>query len=284
MSTNNYTTRVKRFAILLPLLAVLLTAACKPGDYNANINVRDASPEEKGRGAKLLAEADALQVANNLARAKASTEAEVYAFTAKQNLELERQAREAEIKNKTARADTENKAIVAQSAAAISEIETRATTERAGAIAQSEAWVQTTQMAGHALVAVGYALALSAVIFTTGRTAAHVKHQWTLADVLTLPQGKGVPPLLIVGQGSNRMLLDTFSGARARLSEPVSVDRLRLAALARIIEATNGFDAAAQIAQSNRGRLSGGVTASQALGEISGSVQQIVDVAPERVA
>ena len=284
MSTNNYTTRVKRFSIFPLLTFLLLTVACKPGDYNANINVRDASPEEKGRGAKLIAEADALQVANELARSKAATEAEVYALTAKQNLELQRKASEAEINNTITRAKTENEAIIARSKSQVAEIETRATTEQSNAIAQSEAWVQTTRMAGHALVAVGYALALSAVIFTTGRTAAHVKHQWTLADVLTLPQGKGVPPLLIVGQGSNRMLLDTFSGARARLSEPVSVDRLRLAALARIIETTNGFDAAAQIAQSNRGRLSGGVTASQALGEISGSVQQIVDVVPERVA
>jgi hypothetical protein len=283
LSTNNYTTRVKRFSILLPLLLafLLLTAACKPGDYNANINVRDASPEEKGRGAKLIAEADALQVANELARAKASTEAEVYALTARQNLELERQANEAKIKNTIARAETENKAIVAQSNAAVAEINTRAMTERANAIAQSEAWVQTTKMAGHALVAVGYALALSAVIFTTGRTAAHVKHQWTLADVLTLPQGNGVPPLLIIGHGSNRMLLDTFSGARAKLSESASIDRLRLAALARVIQASNGYTAAAQIAQSNRGRLSGGVTASQALAGISSSVPQIIDVAPE---
>ena len=272
MSNKNY--------ILLSLFAVLMLSACKPGDYNANINVRDASPEEKGRGAKLIAEADALQVANELARANARTEAEVYAFTAKQNLELERQAREAEIKNKTLRAETENKAIVAKSAAAVAEIETRATTERAAALAQSEAWVQTTQMAGHALVTVGYALALSAVIFTTGRTAAHVKHQWALSNVLTLPQGNGVPPLLVIGQGSNRMLLDTFSGARAKLSEPASIDRLRIAAHARVIEATNGFDAAARIAKDNRSRLSGGVTASQALGQISASVQQIIDVAP----
>jgi len=284
LSTNNYTTRVKRFAILLSLLAVLLTAACKPGDYNANINVRDASPEEKGRAAKLLAEADALQVANELARAKASTEAEVYALTSKQNVELARKASEAEINNTITRAETENKAIVAQSAASVAQINTRATTERAAALAQSEAWVQTTQMAGHALVAVGYALAISAVIFTTGRTAAHIKHQWTLADVLTLTQGNGVPPLLIVGQGSNRMLLDTFSGARARLSEPANIDRLRIAALARVIEATNGYTAAVQIARDNRGRLSGGVTAAQALGEISGSVPQIIDVAPEREA
>jgi hypothetical protein len=261
-----------------------LTAACKPGDYNANINVRDASPEEKGRGAKLIAEADALQVANELARAKASTEAEVYALTAKQTLELERKASEAEINNIITRAETENKTLLAQSDAAVAQINTRATTERAAALAQSEAWVQTTQMAGHALVAIGYALAISAVIFTTGRTAAHIKHQWTLADVLTLTQGNGVPPLLIVGQGSNRMLLDTFSGARARLSEPASIDRLRIAALARVIEATNGYTAAVQIARDNRGRLSGGVTAAQALGEISGSVPQIIDVAPEREA
>jgi hypothetical protein len=273
---------MKKRALLILLAYVLLSAsACKPGDYNANINVRDASPEEKGRAAKLIAEADALQVANDLARAKAKTEAEVYAQTATQNLELERKASEAEITNKILRAETENKAILAQSDATVAQINTRATTESASAIAQSEAWVQTTQMAGHTLVAVGYALALSAVIFTTGRTAAHIKHQWTLADVLTLQQGKGVPPLLIVGQGHDRILLDTFSGARARLSEPASIDRLRLAALARVIEATNGFDAAAQIARDNRGKLSGGVTASQALGQISGSVQQIIDVAPE---
>ena len=96
MSTNNYTTRVKSFAMFM--LACLTLSACKPGDYAVLVN--HDKPEEVARAEVLKAQAEQIRTQTETNRQRALIETEVIATTAKLNQELAAERGRAEIQAK----------------------------------------------------------------------------------------------------------------------------------------------------------------------------------------
>lgn len=99
MSNKNY------IIVLLSLLAALMLAGCKPGDYAVLVN--HDKPEEVARAEVLSAQADQIRAKTEVDRQRAQIETEVYATTAKLNQTLDAERQRAKIQADIQRAESD---------------------------------------------------------------------------------------------------------------------------------------------------------------------------------
>lgn len=254
-SINSLLGKVKPFVVLVAMvLAMCAMTGCKPGDYNINtsLNARDASPEEKGRADLLYAQADHQRMQTEQEQQRAQIETNILAETAKLNQQLSAEQRRAEIQANIAKSNAEVQV----------------------SLVNADAWSRFITSVSYGLViglvVIAYGGGLSLAVIAIGRSAAHIKHQWAMADNLLIQAAnRDLPPLIFTRSG---YMIDTLTGERAKLSSPAQVSQLRTAAMTRLLEASALAHAASDIGRDNRRRRSGGVQAADAIPGIAASI------------
>lgn len=263
-SISNYLLKVKPFVVVVAMMLIVCMTGCKPGDYNTNLslNARDASPEEKGRADLLYAQAEHQRMQTEQDRQRAQIETNILAETAKLNQQLSAEQRRAEIQ------------------ASIRASDTKTATSAQVSMANASAWSNVVNVAGYSLIIIAVGAALSITVIAVGRSAAHAKSQWALADYLMLQAAnKDLPPIIVTRSG---YLLDTLTGERARVSDPAAVNHIRTAAMTRLLEASTLARAAVAIGHDNQRKLAGGIQAADVLPGIASSIPLVLPVGMER--
>lgn len=274
--------KVKPFVILVAMVAMCAMTGCKPGDYNisTSVNVRDAAPEEKARADLLFAQADHQRMQTEQDHQRAQIETDILVETAKINQQLSIEQRRSEIETNVVKANTETELTKARGNAEIRAIDTKSTTDAQVSMANASAWSRFVSVASYSLIIIACGIALSIAVIAIGRSAAHAKHQWAMADILLIQAAnRDLPPLIMTRSG---YLLDTLTGERARISDASGVNQLRTAAMTRLLEASALAHAAVAIGKDNQRRLAGGVQAADALPGISQAIPLVLPVGMER--
>jgi len=241
----------KAILILLVLLA-LLAVGC------------EASPTEK-------AKANAMNTETYIKEANADLDLEIRRANAQAQIDAQR----AKIDNDKLRAEAE--------AASIVETERlKAVAEQGAITARGQAVAKLVSALGFGgqilLSAIGIGLAVAAVLYAAGRSAAYAINSVLAAQYVRIgveSQTMLPPPLVYFRNQGQLMLTDTRTGITASVKDGIALNRLLVAATAQSTNAALLGRAAVEISKANRGKGGDGVRAAESLPTIAASIPML---------